>query len=235
MESTTISAPAVPVQMCATSMPLRPFFSSTALMLEEPTSRPTMAFRSESKHVPAFTAAPAALGSRLRFRFALISIWLDFSSIHWSRVDFLKAPAIAQLEAGNLLLADVLVKRVRTHAQVLRRLANVHHFSRVGHNSFCLFPLHPFPLRFPRPAGFVSRDCLALIALSEGFRCSEHISAPKNPGSERFSAFLWVLCPFLGIAQDVALGWNLYIVDMRSIYTISSSGRAFRTQSPDER
>src|SRR5262249_40567780 len=48
---------------------------------------------------------------------------------------FLEAPAVAQLERGNALLIHVLVERVRTHPQVLRRLANVHHFSRVGHSS----------------------------------------------------------------------------------------------------
>src|SRR5208283_331964 len=46
---------------------------------------------------------------------------------------FLEAPAIAQLERRNLLLVHVLVQRVRTHSQILRSLANVHHFSRVGH------------------------------------------------------------------------------------------------------
>src|SRR3981081_1778085 len=41
----------------------------------------------------------------------------------------LAAPAIAQLERGNLLFAYVLVERVRTHSQILRSLANIHHLS----------------------------------------------------------------------------------------------------------
>ena len=45
-----------------------------------------------------------------------------------------EAPTVAQLESGNLLLAYVLVKRVRTDSQVLRSLANVHDFPRVGHS-----------------------------------------------------------------------------------------------------
>jgi len=42
MESTTMSAGRASSPTWATSMPLRPRFSSTALMLLEPTSRPTM-------------------------------------------------------------------------------------------------------------------------------------------------------------------------------------------------
>src|ERR1700722_5681268 len=49
---------------------------------------------------------------------------------------FLEAPAIAQFECRNLLLVHVFVKRVLTHSQVLGSLANIHYFSRVGHNVF---------------------------------------------------------------------------------------------------
>src|SRR5262249_41074606 len=57
----------------------------------------------------------------------------------------LEAPAIAQLESRNFLFPYVLVKCVRTHSQVLRRLANIHHFSRVGHRFQTLFTeLTPF-------------------------------------------------------------------------------------------
>src|SRR2546421_8857962 len=42
----------------------------------------------------------------------------------------------------------------------------------------------------------------ALNRLSEGFRCSEHISTLKNPGSERISAFLWVFGLFSGIRKN---------------------------------
>src|SRR5256714_2369077 len=51
---------------------------------------------------------------------------------------FLKAPTVPQFESRNLLLVDVLVERVRTYAQVLRRLANVHNFARICHS--CAFP-----------------------------------------------------------------------------------------------
>ncbi len=42
IESTTISGASGSRPRWVTSSPLRPFFSSTALMLEEPTSRPTI-------------------------------------------------------------------------------------------------------------------------------------------------------------------------------------------------
>src|SRR3984885_6192404 len=44
MESTTRSGAIGSSPRCATSMPVRVFLSSTALMLEEPTSRPTIVF-----------------------------------------------------------------------------------------------------------------------------------------------------------------------------------------------
>src|ERR1700692_4203739 len=52
---------------------------------------------------------------------------------------FFEAPAVSQFEGGNLLLAHVLIKRVRTFSQIMRRLANIHYFSRVGHVSL---PVH---------------------------------------------------------------------------------------------
>jgi hypothetical protein len=70
------------------------------------------------------------------------------------------------------------------------------------------FPLRPFPLRLPRPAGFTSEQRLALNIGSEGFRCSEHISTLKNPGSERISAFLRVFGLFLGIRGEGACRGN---------------------------
>jgi hypothetical protein len=47
---------------------------------------------------------------------------------------------------------------------------------------------------------------------SEGFRCPEHISALKNPGSKRISAFYWVFCPFLGIWEICDRRVLLYVV-----------------------
>jgi hypothetical protein len=44
----------------------------------------------------------------------------------------LEAPAIAQPEGWNLPLPNVFIECVRTHAQILRRLANVHHFACKG-------------------------------------------------------------------------------------------------------
>ena len=57
MESTTMSGASASKPRCATSMPLRPFLSSTALMLEEPTSRPTIVFDPNPNMCPPFTVA----------------------------------------------------------------------------------------------------------------------------------------------------------------------------------
>ena len=74
------------------------------------------------------------------------------------------------------------------------------------------FSATPVPAPASRLAGFVSRYCLALNIGYEGFRCSEHISTPKNPGSERISAFHWVFRLFLGIQLRVGQGSNLQVV-----------------------
>src|SRR5579863_5065912 len=117
MESTTISGARGSRPRCATSIPLRPFLNSTALMLEDPTSRPTIVFDPNPNMCPPLLL-PGSLGSCLRFsalRFHLAG--LVFHPL--VKLRFLEAPAIAQLESRNLLLAHVLVKRVRTHSEVL--------------------------------------------------------------------------------------------------------------------
>src|SRR5580693_905375 len=138
MESTTISGASGSRPRCATSMPLRPFLSSTALMLEDPTSRPTIVFDPNPNMCPPLLL-PGSFGSRLRFvpvlRFHLAGLFFH----PLVELRFLEAPAVAELESGNLLLAYILVERVRTHSQVLRRLANIHDFSRVGHSFQTLF------------------------------------------------------------------------------------------------
>src|SRR5271170_6156636 len=155
IESTTISGASGSRPRCATSIPLRPFFNSTALMLEDPTSRPTIVFDPNPNMCPPLLL-PGSFGSRLRFLSAL--------GFHLARLlfhplvelRFLEAPAVAQLESRNLLFAYVLVERVRTHSQVLRRLAYVHHFSRVGHVSlpqFLCLSTRTIPLQCLRHAG----------------------------------------------------------------------------------
>src|SRR5579863_10412653 len=138
MESTTISGASGSRPRCATSMPLRPFLSSTALMLEDPTSRPTIVFDPNPNMCPPLLL-PGSLGSCLRFLSALRFHLTGLVFHPLVELRFLEAPAIAQFESRNLLLAYVLVKRVRTDSQVLRSLANVHHFPRVGHRFESLF------------------------------------------------------------------------------------------------
>src|SRR3954447_20420653 len=85
---------------------------------------------SVSLNLPRSLACRLRLAFRLRFHLAR----LLFHPLIQSR--FFEPPPVTQLERGNFLLANVLVQSVRTHAQILRRLANVHDFSRVGHSSF---------------------------------------------------------------------------------------------------
>src|SRR5271154_498517 len=71
MESTTMSGASISRPRWTTSIPLRPFLSSTALMLEDPTSRPTIVFDPNPNMCPPFLRLPGSLGGRLRFLPAL--------------------------------------------------------------------------------------------------------------------------------------------------------------------
>src|SRR6202162_1797326 len=173
MESTPISGASGSRPRCATSIPLRPFLNSTALMLEDPTSRPTIVFDPNPNMCPPLLL-PGSLGSCLRFVSALRFHLAGLIFHPLVELRFLEAPAIAQLESGNLLLAYVLVKRVRTHSQVLRSLANVHDFTRVGHSS------KPFPqiqAQFWANVGrkFLAQNCvrvnLGVLSIYQPLNC----------------------------------------------------------------
>src|SRR6266567_6090472 len=153
MESTTMSGAIGSRPRCATSMPWRVFLSSTALMLEEPTSRPTIVFDPNPNMCPPLLLS-GSLGSCLQF-FALVFHLARLLFHPLVELRFLEAPPVAQFESRDFLFAYVLIERVRTHSQVLRRLANVHHFSRVGHSSV--------PLTLP--AGFTG-FCETKLALN---------------------------------------------------------------------
>src|SRR5208337_5369057 len=95
--------------------------------------------RSHSKHVPASFCEVRlrSSGSLHRCLDLLLAPRFHLHRLLFHpliQLRFLEAPAVTQLEGRNLLLVHVLVQRVRTHSQILRSLANVHHFSRVGHN-----------------------------------------------------------------------------------------------------
>src|ERR1700692_1615297 len=110
---------------------------------------------------------------------------------------FLEAPAVAQLECGNLLFAYVLVERVRTHSQILRSLTNIHHFSRVGHVPFALSP-EPSPCRLLRPA--FTRPSM----LVRGVSVSRAYISPEKP---QVRANLRVLLGFMPVF------WNWLKID----------------------
>src|ERR1019366_6405919 len=61
----------------------------------------------------------------------------------------LELPAVSQFEGRDFVFGQVLVKRVRAHAQILGRLPNVHHFRRIGHN---LLPFHLPERNLPKPS-----------------------------------------------------------------------------------
>src|SRR5581483_5538796 len=168
MESTTISGASGSSPRCVTSIPLRPFFSSTALMLDDPTSRPTIDFDPNPNMCPPLQL-PGSFGGCLRF----IAFHFNFARLLFHpfvQLRFFEAPTIAQLKSRNLLFAHVLVKRVRTHPQILRSLSNVHDFSRVGHHSI-LFgsakshqkPLFKIHERFPSQSKLVSNHSEMIV------------------------------------------------------------------------
>src|SRR6202167_99273 len=142
IESTTMSGAIGSRPRCATSIPVRVFLSSTALMLDEPTSRPTIVFDPIPNMCPPFSyqvllrsslpirlRSPGGFHRGLDFLFALR---FRFHRLHFHpliQLRFLEAPAIAQLERRNLLLVHVFVERARTHSQILRSSTNVHYFS----------------------------------------------------------------------------------------------------------
>src|SRR3954469_8616582 len=217
-------------------------------MLEEPTSRPTMDFDPNPNMCPPFCVARATSPATLMYRGRLalrLSLLRSRSfrrnlrlalglRLHLARLlfhplvqlRFLEAPAIAQLERGNLLFANVFVQSVRTYAQILRRLANIHHFSRVGHSSFT-FSTEPARSAFCR-RGLPWGRLPALSIGIEGFRCPEHISALKNQGTRRISAFCRVFYLFCGMWTKTEQEYLLYLVDVyqhSTIRWISCAGR----------
>src|SRR5579872_325339 len=195
MESTTISGASGSRPRCATSMPLRPFLNSTALMLEDPTSRPTIVFDPNPNMCPPLLL-PGSLGSCLRFLSALRFHLAGLVFHPLVELRFLEAPAIAQLESRNLLLAHVLVKRVRTDSQVLRSLANVHHFPRVGHSFETLFP--HFEACQHLQSAFKFGRIPRTNCVRENSGVPSIYQPCKHPRRRRSSAIYRVLCLFPG-------------------------------------
>src|SRR5258705_7297241 len=164
-----------------------------------------------------------SLRGRLRFPSYFHLVRLLFHPLVQLRL--LEAPAIAQFESRNLLLVDVLIERVRTHPQVLRSLANVHHFSRVGHrvhapSTESTPPLAGVSGRKGKPWEEISRSS----SCSRGFRCAEHISTPENTKSSQISAFYPVLYLFSGKLLSYTCRLLLWLVVHYLMTTIRRAG-----------
>src|SRR5580693_5571904 len=189
MESTTISGPSGSTPKCTTSRPLRPLRSSTALMLEEPTSRPTIAFDPNPNMFPPLCLS-GGFGSHLRF---LLASYLHLGGLLFHPLvepRLLEAPAVSQFEGGDLLFPNVLVQRVRTHSQVLRRLANIHDFARVGHSFVPLSTdLKPVYGLSYVPTSRIGRENSSYKMPTSEFRCVEHIPTANLLRSPSFVGF----------------------------------------------
>src|SRR5436309_15995989 len=200
---------------CATSNPSRACYNYSSLMLDDTTYGPTLVFAANLIMCPPLRL-PGSFHGCLRFLLASCFHLVRLIFHPLIKLRFLEAPAVAQLEGGDFLFPDVLVQRVRTHSQVLRSLANVHYFPRVGH-SFNPFT-HDSPL-LPRFVARPTRQTWEKIPRSKGsklrsseFWCPEHISTPKMLKSRRISVFFLVLWVFSGISAGWSCRSILYIV-----------------------
>src|SRR6202162_4412856 len=218
MESTTISGASGSRPRCATSIPLPPFLSSTALMLEDPTSRPTIVFDPNPNMCPPLRL-PGSLSGCLRFLSALRFHLAGLLFHPLVELRFLEAPAVAQLESGNLLLAYILVERVRTHSQVLRSLANIHDFPRVGH-SFQTLSTDLRPLAACRHWPKLGRIPRTKLGSSE-FRCPEHISALNaHELKANFRDFPCFLPVFRKVTKRGVEGGPIYGMILTSVHNM---------------
>src|SRR5579864_2192749 len=124
------------------------FFSSTALMLLEPISSPTIDFADPNPNIFASLLTGGSSGCARLF-LATFGFPDRALLLHPLVQDgFLEFPAIAQLEGRDLLFVHVLVERVGTYAQVLRSLADVHHFTRICAHRYLALSTKMLPDRF---------------------------------------------------------------------------------------
>src|SRR5208282_3508357 len=117
IESTTMSGAIGSSPRCATSIPVRVFLSSTALMLELPTSRPTIDFVPIPNMCPPRSQNSSTRCLRCPRRFHRCFVFLSVPRLRFRRLlfhpvidlRFLEPPPVAQLERRNFLLVHVLV------------------------------------------------------------------------------------------------------------------------------
>src|SRR5216684_2860187 len=125
IESTTMSEDSGSSPRWDTSICPPFFFSSTALILEDPTSKPTIVF----DPIPNMCARLCSCGAgTLPAQFVAPVSRRLFNSYSDPAAAFVAAFALCFVPA-SIWLDFVFVERVRTHSQVVRRLTNVHHFS----------------------------------------------------------------------------------------------------------
>src|SRR4051794_27088438 len=192
IESTTMSEARGSTPMCATSISPWALRSSTALMLLEPMSRPTIVFAPPNKPIRSSSVSCGrSRGPRLLLAPALADGAL---ALHPAVQDgLLELPPVPQLEGGNLFLVHVLVKCVRAHAEVLRSLANVHHFTRIGHKN--LSPFHKIALSLAAGDSTLAGAARKFLLLSRGGYCGVSYISVTTTYVKRE---LWFSSGFLG-------------------------------------
>src|SRR4030081_402672 len=130
--STTVSCASGSIPKLTSSYPAFVDFSSTALIELEPISSPTncLPFRPPSANISRPLSPSLASKSELpapRVRLAHLPLHPAVQN------RFTKFPSVAQLERRYFAFSDVTVQRIRRDPQILRRLSDVHHFSRFIH------------------------------------------------------------------------------------------------------
>src|ERR1039458_2321061 len=217
IESTTISGAIGSSPRCTTSIPVRVFLSSTALMLDEPTSRPTIVFVPNPNMCPPFVApaarrqlsycCPAAFIAALIFFCACDSVSADFSSIHWSSFDFLNRQRFPSLNAGIFCSFTYLYKV----SGLTPRYCEAWRMFITSRDSAiaCSSCTELISQRFFSPTiEEVPKPSPRYKSRSSEFWCAEHISTGTTGLSNGISRFYWVLWGFFGIGSGRSFASN---------------------------
>src|ERR1700693_2051945 len=218
IESTTMSGAIGSRPGGGTLIPVRVLRSSTALMLEEPTSSPTIVFDPIPNMCPPLSTefaygVPAAFIAALIFFLPRGSVSIDFTSIHSSSFDFLKRQRLPNLNAGifcsftYLYSVSGLTPRYCEAWRIFitSRESAITFFSPAESR----FPAQPF---LPVNAGVLRRTDPSIQTRSSVFWCAEHSSTGTEGLSTGISRFLWVLWGFSGFHKKWTCSASLQVV-----------------------